>query len=179
MIKAVVFDFGNVLCRLDRPGVNAALAAHSPLSAAEVNALVWGTDLERDSETGRYDSLEFFRRIKEAIRGEALWTYDAFAGEFMKCLVPYPEGEAALLAVHNLGLRTFILSNTSFLHARFMFNREILATIPELHALLIRNKQKLHACFLLRNMELTPFENLNNDRFHRLKHKFLFLQQAQ
>lgn len=135
MIQAVVFDFGNVLCRLDRPACNRALAAHSLLSADDVDRLVWGGDIERDAETGRIDSQEQFRRIKDALGGEDGWSYDCFAREFMSAIVPHPEGEAAMLGAQQLGLRCFILSNTSFLHARHIFANEVFCTVPELHAL--------------------------------------------
>jgi len=135
MTRAVVFDFGNVLCRLDRPACDEALAAHSPLGAEEVGRKVWGGDIELDAETGRIDSREHFRRIKTAIEGEREWTYELFASEYMAALEPYPEGEAALLGARELGLRCFILSNTSFLHSRFIFNNEVLCTVPEFHAL--------------------------------------------
>jgi FMN phosphatase YigB (HAD superfamily) len=135
LIKAVVFDFGNVLCRLDRPSMDEALASHSPFDQKRVEAIIWGTDIELAAETGRVDARGHFRRIKEAIRGEESWTFDSFAEECMRCLLPHPEGESALAMVHDKGLRTFILSNTSFLHARFIFERETLATIPELYAL--------------------------------------------
>ena len=138
MIKAVAFDFGNVLCRLDRPSCDAALASHSPLPAAEVTARIWGGELERDFETGRCDSREYFARVKDAIAAHRSWTYEEFSGEFMKCLVPHPAGERAVLRARELGLRVFILSNTSFLHARFIFGREILATVPEIYALSFR-----------------------------------------
>ena len=134
MIKAVAFDLGNVLCKLDRDSCNAALAVHSPLSADEVGRLLWGGQLEHDSETGRFDSHEYFRRIKEVIRGDQAWEYDDFSIEYMNALVPHPAGEQAVVRARELGLRVFVISNTSFLHSRFIFSREILATIPELYA---------------------------------------------
>lgn len=134
MVKAVAFDLGNVLCKLDRDSCNAALAVHSPLSADEVGRLLWGGELEHDSETGRIDSHEYFRRIKEVICGEQDWHYEEFCDEYMNALVSYPPGEQAVVRARELGLRVFIISNTSFLHSRFIFSREILATIPELYS---------------------------------------------
>ena len=61
-IKAAVFDFGNVLATVDR------LARHSPMSAQEVQTAVFGTDLEWDSETGRYDSRRHFELINTDFR---------------------------------------------------------------------------------------------------------------
>lgn len=133
--KAVIFDFGNVLCRLDRPAANRAIASHSGLSAEEVDARLWGGAIERDAETGKIDSHGLFERVGAAIGAEPGWTYEAFEAEFMRCLQPNPDGEAALAGVARRGLRTFVLSNTSFLHARGIFQNEALASIPELYAL--------------------------------------------
>jgi len=135
MIKAVIFDLGNVLCKVDRPACDTAIASHSPLELSVVSSLVWGGDLEIGAETGRFDSKEQFRRIKEAIQADESWTYDEFCQEYMRCLIPQSESEKAVIRAKELGLRVFILSNTSYLHSRFIFSREILATIPELYAL--------------------------------------------
>ena len=135
MIQGVVFDFGNVLCRVDRPACNLALSSHTSLGPAEVDRLIWGGTLETEAETGRIDSMEQFRRIKAVLGGEEDWTYDCFAQEFRLAIQPHPEGEAALLWARDQGLRCFVLSNTSFLHARAIFDNEVLCTVPELHAL--------------------------------------------
>ncbi len=134
-VKAVIFDFGNVLCRLDRPAGNRAIASHCGLSPEEVDARIWGGDIERDAETGKIDSRTHFERVREALGAEASWSYGDFEREYMACLLPHPDGEAALAGVAKAGLRTFILSNTSFLHSRWIFLNEALATIPELYAL--------------------------------------------
>jgi putative hydrolase of the HAD superfamily len=134
-IKAVAFDFGNVLCEVDRAACNAALAVHSALSPEEVGRRIWGGDIESEAETGHLDSHGHFLRIKEAISGEGSWDYETFSQEYMSCLRPYPRGEAAALRARELGLRVFIVSNTSFLHSRFIFGREILATVPEIYSL--------------------------------------------
>ena len=129
--QAVVFDYGNVLAMVDRPAMCAAMARHSPLSAGEVQSLVWGGDLEREAETGAYDSREQFRRVKERIRGEDSWSYEQFREEFAAGFVFNDEGLEALRLAAGRGRRTFILSNTSFLHARLLFQNETLATVPE------------------------------------------------
>ncbi|MEI6388953.1 MAG: HAD-IA family hydrolase [Spirochaetota bacterium] len=134
-IKAVAFDFGNLLCKLDRPACNAALAAHSPLSPDEVGEAIWGGDIEIRAETGRLDSQGHFLAVKAAIRAEEAWSYDEFQAEYMSALLPHPAGEDAMILARDLGLRIFIVSNTSFLHSRFIFGREVLATLPELYAL--------------------------------------------
>ena len=42
MYKAVVFDFGNVLCGLDRMAFARAAARKSRLSPEEIDGLLWG-----------------------------------------------------------------------------------------------------------------------------------------
>jgi FMN phosphatase YigB (HAD superfamily) len=135
MIQAIVFDFGNVLCRVDRSLCNQALATHSRLDVEEVGRRVWGGDIERDAETGRISAQEHFRRIKEAIGGEEAWDYPSFVAEYRSAILPYPAGEAALRGARRLGLRCFILSNTSFIHSHCIFSNETCCTVPELHAL--------------------------------------------
>ncbi len=138
MIKGVVFDFGNVLSILDRDAANLAMAAHTDIDAGEVGRLVWDGSIETDSETGLIDSREHFARIKRAIGAESSWSYGEFIEDFGKAILPFPEGEAAVEGVAKLGLRSFILSNTNWIHSRKIFEREILGTIPELHALSFR-----------------------------------------
>ncbi|GAB1483146.1 glucose-1-phosphatase [Treponema sp.] len=135
MIKAVIFDLGNVLCKLDRPACDTLIASHSPLPVERVSSLVWGGEIELGAETGRFDSREHFKRIRESIHADLGWTYEEFCQEYMHCLIPQNESEKAVIRAQELGLRVFILSNTSYLHSRFIFSREILATIPELYAL--------------------------------------------
>jgi FMN phosphatase YigB (HAD superfamily) len=134
-IKAVIFDYGNVLCRLDRLAVDLSFSARCALTPKEVGERLWYGDLERDAETGRIDSRAQFLRAKKAIGADESWGYEDFARDYMACVLPNPDGLAALVGADRLGLRTFVLSNTSFLHSRSIFLDEALATIPELYAL--------------------------------------------
>ncbi len=63
MYKAVIFDFGNVLCGVERGNFVRKAARHARAMDAEalLNAL-WGTELEYEFETGKFDSHEYFRR---------------------------------------------------------------------------------------------------------------------
>ena len=129
-IDAVIFDIGNVINRVDFMGMAARLAKHSPLSAAEVRAAVWGTGLELEIETGQYDSREYFRRIKDLIRGEDAWDFETFVEEYKSGLSMTSEGKEAL-ELASQSKRVFLLSNTPYLHALWVFEQEILATLPE------------------------------------------------
>jgi len=130
-VQAVVFDYGNVLAMVDRPAQCRQLARHSPLSSEEVLRRIWGNDLEQDAESGRYDSHEQFRRIRARIQAEEGWGYEQFLEDFAAGFELNPEGVAALRLAADAGRRTFVLSNTSYPHARRLFMHEELATIPE------------------------------------------------
>lgn len=130
-IRAVVFDYGNVLVTVDRLAQCRQLARHSPLSPEEILRLIWGGDLEREAESGRYDSHEQFRRIHRRIQARQNWSHEEFLEDFAAGFDLIPEGLAALRLAAGAGKRTFILSNTSYPHARRLFRHEELATIPE------------------------------------------------
>ena len=131
-IRAVVFDFGNVLANVDRLRICSRLAEHSPLPAQEVCARIYGTDIELDSETGKCDSRGHFDRIKERIQGNGSWTYEEFREEFKEGFSLNPEGmEALRLAARDK--RVFILSNIPYLHSLWLYEQEELATLPEQH----------------------------------------------
>ena len=135
MYKAIVFDFGNVLCGLDRMAFARAAASHSRLSAEELDSALWGGAFERDFETGKYDSRGYFERVGSFAGFDPDYDYEHFAEDFLKIILPSPDGEAGLTRAKELGARTFILSNTSFLHATKIFRNETLASVPELHIL--------------------------------------------
>ncbi len=131
-ISAVVFDFGNVLALVDRLKICARFTGHSPLSAEEICKNIYGTDIEYDSETGKYDSIGHFKKIKERIKGNNGWSYEQFYQEYKNGFVPNEEGvEALKIAAEKK--RVFILSNTTYLHSLWLFEQEVLATLPELH----------------------------------------------
>jgi HAD superfamily hydrolase (TIGR01509 family) len=116
---------------VDRLAQCRRLARHSPLPPEEILRRLWGNDLESDAESGRYDSQEQFRRIRARIEARDAWSYEEFLEDFTTGFELNPEGVAALRFAAAAGKRTFILSNTSYPHARLMFTHEELATLPE------------------------------------------------
>lgn len=135
MYKAVIFDFGNVLCSLDRMAFARAAAPRSRLPAEELDAALWGGSLEHEHETGGFDSHGFYRRVAELAGFEPSYSYEKFVADYRRIILPNPDGEAGLMAARDLGARCFVLSNTAFLHATMIFENEVLASIPELHIL--------------------------------------------
>ena len=133
--EAVVFDFGNVLCRINRAAFSEALAAHCPHDPGTIGRLLWGDDLEKDNETGKIDSRTHHAKVRERIGAADSLDYETFRKAYMLILEPNPDGIEALRYARARGARIFILSNIAFLHATWIFSDENLATIPELHIL--------------------------------------------
>lgn len=134
MFKAVIFDFGNVLCGIDRESfVRKAAQYASKMSADELLHALWGTQLEFEFETGRFDSHEYFRRVQALAGLDPSYSYEAFVEDYKRIIIPNPDGEKGLETAARLGKRTFVLSNTSFLHASVMFDNEIIGTYPEIY----------------------------------------------
>jgi glucose-1-phosphatase len=135
MYNAVIFDFGNVLCGLDRMAFARAAATHSRLSPEEIDGLLWGGSLEVEHETGILDSREYYRAVSRAAGFSPDYGYEAFVADYKKIILPNPDGEKGLIAASAAGRRTFVLSNTSWLHACTIFDNEVLASVPEIHVL--------------------------------------------
>jgi len=133
--KAVVFDFGNVLCGLDRETFVKRAVAHARISAEELLVKLWGTELEHEFETGAFDSRGYYERVKALAGFDETYTFERFVEDYKTIILPNPDGEEGLKTAQRLGRRTFVLSNTSYLHAYMIFTNEVLASIPELHIL--------------------------------------------
>ena len=64
MIKAVVFDFGNVICRFDNRIVLQKIAGLTGKTVEELNGLIYqSSTLVNEYEMGLIDSKQFFNRI--------------------------------------------------------------------------------------------------------------------
>lgn len=136
MYKAVIFDFGNVLCKVERENFTRVAARYARgMSERELLDALWGTELEYDFETGKYDSREYFRRVQALAELDPVYGYERFVEDYKRIIAPNPDGELGLKTASGLGARTFVLSNTSFLHASVIFDNETLGTYPELYIL--------------------------------------------
>ncbi len=131
-IAGVIFDVGSVLARVSYDIIAQSLGRHSPMPPAAIKEQLIGTDLEFDSETGKYDSRQYFRLVKDRIQGAADWQYDQFVTEFKSGLEMTADGEAALRYAAARA-RIFLMSNTGYLHAQWIFEQEVMATLPEQH----------------------------------------------
>ena len=64
MIKAIIFDFGNVICSFDNSLFISKISKHTNKSIKELNNLIYHkSNLPNLYETGEISSNEFFERI--------------------------------------------------------------------------------------------------------------------
>jgi FMN phosphatase YigB (HAD superfamily) len=61
MIKAVIFDFGNVICSFDNDTFLRSLLRYTDKRFDELKAAIYASDLPARYETGLISSEEFFR----------------------------------------------------------------------------------------------------------------------
>lgn len=111
MIRAVVFDFGNVICRFDNRLVLARVADRSGMSLAQIEEVVRRSSaFIRQYEKGLVSSREFFTHFS------ALFHLDVTEEEFVKMytdkFTPIP-GTFDLIRRLKGGYKLGLLSNTS------------------------------------------------------------------
>jgi putative hydrolase of the HAD superfamily len=116
-IDALALDLGGVLVRVDHGRFCRGLAALGAGSPEEVQAAVFGSDLEPGYDTGRLTSREFYREVRERLglslpysRFRDLWSdvFDPMEG--------MAEAVARLARRHPL----FLVSNTNPWHFRYL-----------------------------------------------------------
>jgi putative hydrolase of the HAD superfamily len=118
MIRAVIFDFGNVLCRFDNRRIVENLAPYSDLTPEELSARVLTPSaLGTRYESGLITSGAFFESAKALCRLRI--TRVEFVRAFCGIFTPIPETEALVKRLHG-HVKLGLLSNTSewhYLHA--------------------------------------------------------------
>jgi HAD superfamily hydrolase (TIGR01509 family) len=112
-LKALAFDLGNVLVKVDHGRFCRGLAQLAGLSPEEVFAQVLETDLEMGYDTGRLSSREFYELVQSRL-GVKLPFAD-FGHLWSDIFAPMAEMEA-VLALLAPRYPLFLLSNTNPLH---------------------------------------------------------------
>jgi len=65
MIKAIAFDFGNVICTVDIPAFLSDLSRYTAKSSEEMYDLIFKSNLPEKYESGLISSDEFYKKISE------------------------------------------------------------------------------------------------------------------
>jgi len=111
VFKAVLFDFGNVICRLDNRIFLNRIAPFSSQSVLELEEIIYGrSDLPRLYETGLIGSEEFFNGIV-GLCGLTI-EKDVFIAAYTDIFTPIPE-TIALIKSLKPHVRLGLISNTS------------------------------------------------------------------
>jgi putative hydrolase of the HAD superfamily len=153
MIRAIVFDFGNVVGYFDHRRVSRRLAAHVKRPAEELHPLIFGCDLEDDYEAGRIDSAEFLRALRERCR--VTCTEEELIEAYADIFWPNPD-VCALLPQLKPRYRLLLGSNTTELHAA-RFREQFADALAHFDALVLSYEvgaRKPHADFFARCREL-------------------------
>ena len=118
MIRAVVFDFGNVICKFDNDVFLRALLPRAESGFEALKEAIYGSDLPRRYETGLISSEEFFR---EATRiGNLSAAREEFFRAFNDIFTPIAS-TSALIRELKKRYRVGLLSNTNEWHYEHYF----------------------------------------------------------
>jgi glucose-1-phosphatase len=114
-VKALVFDFGNVVGFFSHRRASERLAAHTPIGIEAVHRFLFGGQLEEDYDSGRLTTAEFLRRVREGCK---LSCSDAVIAEAYADIFWPNLDVCALLPSLAKRQPLLLLSNTNDLHAR-------------------------------------------------------------
>ena len=87
--RGVLFDLGGVVCRFRPERRLAALAAASPLPAAEIHARLWGSGFDAECDRGRHTAREMHARAADLARLKM--SYEEFRAAWALAFEPDPE----------------------------------------------------------------------------------------
>ena len=137
-IKAVVFDFGNVLGFFSHLRAAKQLVPFAPdgVTAADILTFLGDSDLETAFEEGRLTTAEVLARLRRRfdLRGSDEQLERAAADMFTP-----NEPVCALVPLLRQQYRLVLLSNTNDLHYRH-FRRQFAETLDHFHALVVSHE---------------------------------------
>ncbi len=114
-VKAIVFDFGNVIGFFDHRLTTTRLAAHTDMPADAIHAYLYGGRLEDDYESGRISGTEFLRQVRETCRLRC--SEEVLAKAWADIFWPN-EDVIALIPGLRPHYRLLVASNTNELHTQ-------------------------------------------------------------
>jgi glucose-1-phosphatase len=114
MIRAILFDLGNVLVPVDFVRCRAALSDVCVHEAAEVQRILAGSGLPKRYESGEVSSSEFFDATCRLLNMSV--SYEKFAEVWGEIFAPEPIVPESMLAALHEHHRLVLLSNTNDMH---------------------------------------------------------------
>jgi putative hydrolase of the HAD superfamily len=135
-LRALVFDFGNVVGFFSHRRAAERLAAHAAVSADALHAALFSGRLEDDYESGRITTAEFLGQLRQSCG--LTCADEAFAEAYADIFWPNPE-VCGLLPQLRPRYRLFLGSNTTELHSRW-FRRQFADVFGHFDALVLSHE---------------------------------------
>jgi putative hydrolase of the HAD superfamily len=135
-VRAIVFDFGQVVGFFDHRLTTNRLAAHTDLPADDLHRLLFGGPLERDYDVGRLSTAAFLAQVRDACRLRC--SEDAIAAAWADIFWPN-EDVIALLPQLKGHVRLLLASNTNELHSR-QFRRQLADALRHFDAVVLSHE---------------------------------------
>jgi glucose-1-phosphatase len=120
-IRAVIFDIGRVLIRIDVNRATKRMASRLSLSAKELWSAIEKDPRWKDWQEGRISARDWHLHIKQRFGGSA--TFEQFVETWNQVLDPEPILGKELFEKLSRKHRLALLSNTDPIHVTFMENR--------------------------------------------------------
>ncbi len=121
MIRAVIFDLGNVLVPFDTKRGYEALATVNGLPPEEIKRRIAATGAVQAFEMGKIEPEEFVRKISEALELEV--SYERFCELWSSIFLPEPLLSERLIADLKGWYKLLVLSNTNAIHFAMIRSR--------------------------------------------------------
>lgn len=125
MIKAIIFDAGNVIVGFDLLRICRTLAHYSPIKPDEIFCRIFENSIMKDYEKGYIGTLAFYEAVKESISAYSSLTFDLFYSIWQDIFTPNPIIETVLMRLHP-ELNFVILSNANELHWNYVIKLPVM-----------------------------------------------------
>jgi len=130
MIKVIYFDLGKVIVDFDYAVAVRELMKVTPLSAADVTAVLSDSSLINEYETGKISTDEFYRVVSGMLKLQV--PMETFKQLWGNMFLPHPLLSESFLKSLKKRYRLILLSNTNEIHFQFVEERyPILGHIEE------------------------------------------------
>jgi putative hydrolase of the HAD superfamily len=113
IIKAIIFDLGNVLVGFDHHIAVKRIQSHTLMPADKIYDLFFDSELTREFEKGKINPVEFFEKVKRAL--DLKISYEQFLPTWNGIFFRKPETEEFIRSLSH-GLTLVLLSNINKLH---------------------------------------------------------------
>lgn len=113
-IKNIIFDFGNVVFKIDEKRTINAFASLLHCDGDQILSYLFSDDVFLKFECGKITMQDFMQHIQ--IKSGQSFTESEFLHAWDAILVGYPEEHIPLLLALKKKYRTFLLSNTNEIH---------------------------------------------------------------